>query len=150
MTPNKTVPHGDKFFKTRKPVFPFTFWIANCTGWWIGWGSTHAYSHFCISHLYWRDWFSLLYIILFISRYCLFLLYTYFLFSLCVDMNDIPILCLVVCCITILLLCDACVVCLCGIHIYPLTSNSLVSGDRVPLDLVFDMRLVTLFAFRPS
>ena len=39
---------------------------------------------------------------------------------------------------------------LCGTHTYLLTFNSLVSGDRVPLDLVFDMRLITLFALRPT
>ena len=75
---------------------------------------------------------------------------SYFLLSLCVDMDDIPVNCLTTYCMTTLLLCDACVVCLCGIHIYPLTSNSIVSVDLVSLDLVFDMRLVTLFAIWPS
>ena len=37
----------------------------------------HVYSHFCISHSSWHDWFYLLYVILFISTYCLFLLYSY-------------------------------------------------------------------------
>ena len=64
-----------------------------------------------------------------------------FLLSLCVDMSDIPVICM-----TAILLCDACIACLCGTHIYPLTSNSLDSVDLVSLDLVFDMRLVTLFA----
>ena len=36
----------------------------------------HVYSHFCISHSSWHDWFYLLYIILFISTYYLFLLYS--------------------------------------------------------------------------
>ena len=53
-------------------------------------------------------------------------------------------------CMTTLLLCDACVAYLCGTHIYPFISNSLVLVDLVPLDLVFDMRLVTLFALRLS
>ena len=75
---------------------------------------------------------------------------SYFLLSLCVDMDDIPVNCLTTYCMTTLLLCDACVVCLCGIHIHPLTSNSLVSVDLVFLDLVFDTRLVTLFALWPS
>ena len=51
---------------------------------------------------------------------------------------------------TVIILCDACIACLCGTHIYPLTSNFLVSVDFVSLDFVFDMRLVTLFALRPS
>ena len=55
-----------------------------------------------------------------------------------------------VCCMTTLLLCDACVAYLSGTHIYPFISNSLVLVDLVPLDLVFDMRLVTLFALRLS
>ena len=70
--------------------------------------------------------------------------------SLCVDMSDIHILCMTAWCMTALPLCDACIVCLCGIHIYLLTSNSLVSVDPVLLDLVFDMRFFALFALRPS
>ena len=58
-------------------------------------------------------------------------LFSYFLLSLCVDMDDIPVLCLAACCMTTLFLCDTCVACLCGVHIYPLTSNSLVSIDLV-------------------
>ena len=69
-----------------------------------------------------------------------------FLPSLYVDMREIPFICMTTWCITVILLCDACIVCLCGTHIYPLTSNSLVSVNLVSLDLVFDMRLVTLFA----
>ena len=46
---------------------------------------------------------------------------------------------------TSLLLHDACVTCLCGSHIYPLISNSLVLVELVSFDLVFDMRLVALF-----
>ena len=44
----------------------------------------------------------------------------------------------------IILLCDACVVCPCGHTSIFFTSKSLVSVDFVSLDLVFDMRLVTL------
>ena len=65
-----------------------------------------------------------------------------FLPSLCIDMSCIPIICM-----TAILLYDACIACLCGTHIYPLTSNFLDSVDLVSLDLVFDMRPVTLFAF---
>ena len=103
--------------------------------------------------LYWHDLFSLLYIILFVSTYCPFcyipILFILFLSSLCVDMSDIPITCMIVWCM-IILLCDACVVCLCGTHIYPLTSNSLVLVDLVSLYLIFDTRLVILFALRLS
>ena len=51
---------------------------------------------------------------------------------------------------TAILLCDAYIACLSGTHIYPLTSNFLVSVDFVSLDFVFDMTLVTLFVLRPS
>ena len=44
---------------------------------WLSCFPGHVYSYFCISHSFWHDWFYLLYIILFISTYCLFLLYTY-------------------------------------------------------------------------
>ena len=121
---------------------------------WLSCFPWHVYSHFCISHSSWHDWFYLLYIILFVSTYCPFC-YTPILFilslpNLCVDMSDIHVLCMISWCMTALLLCDACISCLCGIHIYPLTFNSLVSIDFVSLNLVFDMRLVTLFALRPS
>ena len=69
-----------------------------------------------------------------------------FLPSLCVDMSDILVICMTAWCMTTILLCDACIAYLCGTHIYPLTSNSLVLVDLISLDLVFDMRLVTLFA----
>ena len=107
---------------------------------WLSYFPRHVYSHFCISHSSWHDWFYLLYVILFII----------FLPSLCVDMSDIPVICMIAWCMIVILLCDACVACLCGTHIYPLTSNSLNSVNLVSLDLVFDMRLVTLFALRPS
>ena len=73
----------------------------------------------------------------------------YFLLSLCVDLDDIPVVCLTTCYMTSLLLHDACVACLCGSHTYPLISNSLVLVELVSFDLVFDMRLVVLFALRP-
>ena len=63
-----------------------------------------------------------------------------FMLNLCVDMSDIHVLCM-----TAIFLCDACVACLCGSHIYSPTSNSLVSINLVSLDLVFYMRLVASF-----
>ena len=68
-----------------------------------------------------------------------------FLPSLYVDMGDIHVIYM-----TAILLFDTCIVCLCETHIYPFTSNSLVSVNLVFLDFVFDMRLVALFALRPS
>ena len=73
-----------------------------------------------------------------------------FLLILFVDMDDIPILCMTAWCMIALSLSDACIVCLCEIHIYPLTSNFLVSVDLVFLDLVFDMRFFALFALQLS
>ena len=91
---------------------------------WLSCFPWHAYSHFCISHSSWHDWFYLLYIILFVSTYCplchIPILFILSLPSLCLDMSDIPVFCM-----TALLLCD--VVCLYRSHIYPLTSNPLVS-----------------------
>ena len=75
---------------------------------------------------------------------------SYFLLSLCVDLDDIYLLSMTAWCMTALLIHDACMACLCGTHTYPLISKSLVSVEIVSLDLVFHMRLVTLFAFRPS
>ena len=73
-----------------------------------------------------------------------------FLPRLCVDKSDILVICMTSWCMTVPLLCNVCIACLCGTHIYPLTSNSLVSVDLVSLDLVFDTSLVTLFALRSS
>ena len=91
---------------------------------WLSCFPWHVYSHFCISHSSWHDWFYLLYTILFVSTYCPFcyipILFILSLPSLCLDMSDIPVFCM-----TALLLCD--VVCLYRSHIYPLTSNPLVS-----------------------
>ena len=121
---------------------------------WLSCFPGHVYSHFYIPHSFWHDWLSLLYIILFLSTYCplcyIPILFIISLPSLCVDMSDISIICMTVWYMTALLLCDACLVCLCGAHIYPFTSNSLVSVDLISLDIVFDMRLVTLFALRSS
>ena len=85
-----------------------------------------------------------------IYSYYILVLFIIFLPSLCEDMSDIYVICMTAWCMTAILLCDACIACLCGTHNYPLTFNSLVSVDLVSLDLVFDMRLVTLFVLRPS
>ena len=78
------------------------------------------------------------------------ILFIIFLPSLYVDMSDILVICMTPWCMTAILLCDAYIACLSGTHIYPLTSNSLVSVDFISLDLIFDMRLVTLFTLRSS
>ena len=81
--------------------------------------------------------------------YCTFILFILFSLSFCVNISDIPMHYMTACCMTTFLLCDY-VVCLWGAHIYLFISNHLVLVYFIPLDLVFDMRLATLFAFRPS
>ena len=72
---------------------------------WLSCFPWHVYSYFCISHSSWHHWFSLLYIILFVSTYCPFyyilILFILSLPSLCVDMSELPVLCM-----TTPLLCD--------------------------------------------
>ena len=70
------------------------------------------YVHFCCC-LYcssWHDWFSWLYIIMIIMEHAILARYSswlsYFLFSLCVDLDDICVLCMTVYCMTPLILCD--------------------------------------------
>ena len=72
-----------------------------------------------------------------------------FLLSLCVDMNDIFIICMTVCYMTSFFLHDACIASLCGTHIYLLTPTHLSRSTLFPLILYF-MRLVVLFVFQPS
>ena len=62
---------------------------------------------------------------------------SYFLFGLCVDLDDIYMLCMIAWCMTALFLHDACVTYLCGSHIYPLTFNPLVSIISFILVLIF-------------
>ena len=98
---------------------------------------------------------SLYCILSYLSQYIVYSYYTpilliIFLPSLCVDMSDILVICMTAWCMTDTLLCDECISCLCGTHIYHFTSNSLVLIDFVFLVLAFDMRLVALFALRPS
>ena len=108
---------------------------------WLSCFPWHVYYHFCISHSFWHDWFYLLYIILFVSTYCPFyyipILFILSLPNLCVDMSDINVLCM-----TALLLCNACVFCLCGSHFYPLTYNPLVS-------VIFFISILTFASVRP-
>ena len=73
---------------------------------------------------------------------------SYFLLNLCVDLYDIHMLRMTVWCMTTLLLHDACIACSCGSHIYPLISIYLILVELVPLDFIFHMRLVALFAIR--
>ena len=124
---------------------------------WFSYLLLHSDSSYCmIILLSLTCIFSFLYIfilaslILFVVYCFVYILFILSLPSLCVDISDIHFLCMIAWCMTALLLCDACVVCLCGTHIYPLISKSLVSIDLVFLDLIFDMRFVTLFALRSS
>ena len=104
--------------------------------------------------------FILVWLILFIVHYLVYLNILFILDILilliisfpilCVDMSDILVICMTAWCMTDTLLCDECISCLCGTHIYPFTSNSLVSVDLVFLVLVFEKRLVALFTLRPS
>ena len=121
---------------------------------WLLYSPWLVYSQCCLSlsSLYldsfcyilsWSSWsmLSLLYIHLYYHTSCL---------AVCRFGWYIHVFCMTVCCMTTLLLCDACVACLCGTHTYPLVSKSLVLLDFVFLDLVFDTRLVALFVLRPS
>ena len=123
-----------------------TIWLL-CSPW-------HVHSFCCLSHSSWHVWFSWLYIIIIIMEHAILARYSsrlsYFMLRLCVDLDDIHVLCMTTYCITSFLLHDACVACLCGTHTYPLVSKSLVLVNLVSLDLVFDMRLVTSFALRSS
>ena len=114
-------------------ILPCLFWLP------------HMYRLTIVYHLIWHDCFSWLYIILII------ICQIFSSISLCVDLDDIYLFCMTICCMTssypdVI----AWVACLCGTHTYPLISQSLVSVDIVFLALVFDMRLVALFALRPS
>ena len=109
--------------------------LLSCSFWYV-------YLHYCISYL--SRYIDFLYCTLFWSFFImLFILVVYlyclscFFFGLHVDMDDIFVLRMTVYYMTSLLLCDACIACLCGTHIYPFISNSLVSIDLVSLDLVF-------------
>ena len=123
-----------------------TIWLL-CSPW-------HVHSFCCLSHSSWHVWFSWLYIIIIIMEHAILARYSsrlsYFMLSLCVDLDDIHVLCMTAYCITSFLLHDACVACLCGTHTYPLVSKSLVLVNLVSLYLVFDTRLVILFALRLS
>ena len=61
-----------------------------------------------------------------------------FLLRLCVDMDDILVLCMIDCCMTTHLLLDCMLLVYVG-HIYPLISNSLVSVDYVSFVVVIDI-----------
>ena len=61
------------------------------------------------------------------------------LLRLCVDMDDILVLCMIDCCMTTHLLLDCMLLVYVGTHIYPLISNSLVSVDYVSFVVVIDI-----------
>ena len=116
------------------------YWLIHLP--WLSCSFWYVYLHYCISYL--SRYIDFLYCTLFWSFFImLFILVVYlyclacFLFGLHVDMDDIFVLRMTVYYMTSLLLCDACIACLCGTHIYPFISNSLVSIDLVSLDLVF-------------
>ena len=85
----------------------FVIWLL-CSPW-------HVHSCCCLSCSSWHVWFSWLYIIMIITEHAILARYSsrlsYFLLSLCVDLDDIHVLCMIVCCITSLFPCD-CMSCL--------------------------------------
>ena len=104
--------------------------------------------HMCRFHISFDlTWLiSWLYIILIVMEHAIIARY-YSQISLCVDLDDIYLFCMIVCYMTsshpdVI----AWVACLCGTHTYPLISESLVLVDFVFWGLVFDTRLVALFA----
>ena len=121
---------------------------------WLLYSLWHVHYSYCLSHSSWHVWFSWLYIIMIIMEHAILARYSsrlsYFLLSLCVDLDDIHVLCMTVCCMTSLFPCD-CMSCLSMRDTYlSFYSKSLVSVDIVFLDIIFDVRLVALFALRPS
>ena len=121
---------------------------------WLLCSPWHIHSSCCLSRSFWHDWFSWLYIIMIIMEHVILARYSswlsYFLLSLCVDLDDIFLFCMIAWCMTALFLHDACIACLFRSHTYPFISNSLVSVELVFLDLVFHMIFVALFALRLS
>ena len=115
----------------------------------------HVHSCCCLSRSSWHDWFSWLYIIVIIKEHTILARYSsqlsYFLLSLCVYLNDIQVFCMFVCCMTSLLPCD-CMSCLSmwDTHLSPCLQLSSLGRPCFLWSLVFDMRLVALFALRPS
>ena len=61
---------------------------------------------------------------------------------LCVDLDDVPIFCMIECYMTLISFARSHVACLCGRHMYPLISKPLVSIDSVSFDYVFERKLV--------
>ena len=113
-----------------------------------------VYSHCCLSHHHG----ILIFFCYVLSRSPLSMLFIFigypshlsrFLLRLLIDLDYIYLFCMTAWCMIALLLCDACVACLCEALTYPHISNSLVLVELVSLDLIFHMRLVALFALRP-
>ena len=70
----------------------------------------HMYRLTIVYHLIWHDWFSRLYIIMIVVEHAI-ICQIFFSISLYVDLNDIYLFCMTVCCMTSLILCD-CMSCL--------------------------------------
>ena len=82
---------------------------------WLLCSPWHVHSCCCLSCSSWHVWFSWLYIIMIIMEHAILVRYSsrssYFLFSLCVDLDDIHVLCMTLYCMTSLIPCD-CMSCL--------------------------------------
>ena len=110
-------------------------------------------SNCCIISIGWLTSlvYSSVHLVMSLVSHCL--LYTHhvhliLLLRLCVDMDDIPALCMTAYCMTTFLL-HLLVACLCGVHMYPLISKPLVSVDFVSLGFVFavgDLLLIACFS----
>ena len=72
-------------------ILPCLFW------------SPHMYRLAIIYHLIWHDWFSRLYIILVIMEHTI-ICQIFFSISLCVGLDDLYLFCMIVCCMTPLIL----------------------------------------------
>ena len=71
---------------------------------WLLCSPWHVDSCCCLSRSSWHDWFSWLYISMIIMEHAILARYSsrlsYFFLSLCVDLDDIHVLCMTVCCMT--------------------------------------------------
>ena len=96
----------------------------------------HMYRLTIVYHLIWHDWFSRLYIIMIVVEHAI-ICQIFFSISLCVDLDDIYLFCMMFVAWLLSFCVIAWVTCLCGTHTYPLISKSLVLVDLVFWGLVW-------------
>ena len=119
-------------------ILPCLFWLP------------HMYRLTIVYHLIWHDWFSWLYIILFIIEHAI-ICQIFFLINLCVDLDDIYLFCMTVCCMTFLVPCD-CMSCLSmwDTHLSPYFQVPSLGSTWFSLISYLIWDLFALFALRPS